>query len=164
MKAIKPIVTDKEIEERYLTKTLDGFYIEKNIYTKVSRYLRKTFISLYEVFEVIQILERYNNVINELSLTIRNYIQYHSLDFDSVFKAHLILENTESIDIYNKYRCTLKPLEHIEIIISLIPLYYIPERIKLDNKRCNITSDFKKEYLKDMNEKYEVIKWINKKH
>jgi hypothetical protein len=158
MTLIKSEVTNILREERYLTKTLDGFYIEKNIYTKISRYLRKTFISLYEVFEVIQILERYNNVINELSLIIRNYVQYYDLDFNSVFNAHIVLENTESINTYLKYRCTLKPLEHINIIISLIPLYYIPERIKLDSKRCNTSTDFKKEYLKDMNEKYEVIK------
>jgi len=164
---MKSDLTNKDIDERYLSKTTDNFMIEHNIYTEISRYYKKSFISMYEVTLYILDIKSYYNIILELSLKLRKYIQYNNLIMYDVLKEIIKEEQDLSISTYNKYRCILKPNEHIYIINKILNNFMESDNTDnvLDmNKRNNIHTEILKIYLKDFKDSdkdyFKVLRWL----
>jgi hypothetical protein len=148
---MKSDLTDKEIPEQYLRRTLDGFMIETNIYNKVAHLLRKSHVSLYEVITVDEILTARNNAIKAYSMILRKYAQFNNTRIKEVLQVVFNLEQEHALKLYNKYRCCLNVREHIAIMQILSPLFWTPEDFRLDlNLRDASMNDFMSLYLKDL--------------
>jgi hypothetical protein len=157
-------LSNKDIDEKYLTRSTDKYLIEHNIYTEISRYYKKTFLSMYEIISFITCIQEYYSCILKASLRLRRYAQDNNLIIQDVIKDIVRKEQEISIAKYKKYRCTLSPSEHMHIINEVINDIKVSCSTLDMNKKNNEHNEVLKVYLKDFRDAdkdyFKVLRWL----